>query len=93
MAKLVNLCPICGGNGRFLMQKCPSCEGKGGDVLKLDKVTKDLIEQNRKKLSEQEIELFDLYKSGFTPKEIARKMNIKTAMVASVFHKIQKRLT
>jgi len=92
MTKIVNLCPICGGKGKFLMQRCPSCNGKGGIVSKLNKATKDLIEQNKAKLSEQENELFELYKSGFSQKEIAKKMNLTVAMVASIFYKIEKKL-
>ncbi|MBL7196898.1 MAG: hypothetical protein ISS47_02225 [Candidatus Omnitrophica bacterium] len=92
MTKIVNLCPICGGKGKFLTQKCPSCNGEGGVLLKFNKATKDSVEQNRTKLSEQENELFELYKSGFSQKEIARKMNLTVAMVAFIFYKIQKKL-
>lgn len=61
-------------------------------MLKFNKATKDSVEQNRTKLSEQENELFELYKSGFSQKEIARKMNLTVAMVAFIFYKIQKKL-
>ncbi|MFC1709436.1 hypothetical protein ACFL2J_05220 [Candidatus Omnitrophota bacterium] len=91
MAKLINICGICGGKGKFIMKKCPSCNGTGGTVFKLDKETRELIEQNRSRLSEQEIQAWDLYKGGFSQKEIAQKMNLTLAMVASIFYRIQKK--
>ncbi|MFC1646283.1 sigma factor-like helix-turn-helix DNA-binding protein [Candidatus Omnitrophota bacterium] len=93
MAKLVDLCGVCGGKGKFIMKRCPSCNGTGGAVLKLSKATKELIEQNINKLSEQESKAFEFYKSGFSQKEIAKKMNLNVAMVASIFYKIEKRLS
>ena len=73
------------------MRPCPSCNGTGGTVLKPDKEIKDLIEQNRSGLSEQENQIWDLYKSGFTQKEIARKMNLTIPLVASALYSIQKK--
>jgi len=91
MKKIVNLCPICGGKGKFIMQKCPSCDGKGGAVLKLNKNIRKLVESNPKRLNEQESRLFELYKSGFSQKEIAKKMDIPVAKVASLLYQIQKK--
>lgn len=90
--KLIDLCPVCGGKGKFLMQKCPSCGGKGGVLLKFDKTMQELLEQNKTKLSEQEIAIFDLYKSGFSQQEIAKNMDLKPSKVASIFYQIEKKI-
>lgn len=92
MSKLVDICGICGGKGKFIMKKCPSCNGKGGILFKLDKEIAELVEQNKSRLSEQESQVWDLYKSGFSQKEIAKKMNLTIAMVAFIFYGLQKKL-
>ncbi|MFH1622411.1 MAG: hypothetical protein ABIA97_04740 [Candidatus Omnitrophota bacterium] len=92
MNKIVDLCGICAGNGKFLMRECPSCKGTGGTIFKPNKEAIELVEQNKSNLSEQEVQVWDLYKGGFSQKEIAEKMNLTIAMVASIFYKIQKKL-
>ena len=92
MTKIVNLCPICGGRGKFIMQKCPSCNGKGGAVLKFNKNIEKLVELNPERLNEQESKLFELCKSGFSQKEIAKKMDIAQSKVTLLFYQIEKKL-
>ncbi len=90
MNRLVDLCGVCGGKGKFIMKKCPSCNGTGGQVFNPDKETKELIEQIKSRLSEQEARVWDLYKGGFSQKEITKKMNLTIPIVASIFYRIQK---
>ncbi len=91
--KIVNLCPVCGGSGKFLMQACGSCNGSGGIILKPNEAIKSFIEQNRAKLSEQETILLDFYKKGYSQKDIAKNMDLTPAKAALLLHRIEKKLT
>ncbi|MDD5005610.1 MAG: LuxR C-terminal-related transcriptional regulator [Candidatus Omnitrophica bacterium] len=92
MTKIINLCPVCGGKGKFLTQTCPTCNGKGGELSKFDKEVAKILDSNLAKLNEQEKEVCELYKTGFSQKEIAKKMDITPAKVASIFYQIEKKL-
>lgn len=91
--KIIDLCPICGGKGKFLTQKCPSCDGKGGVLLKFDKSMETVLQQNKTKLSEQETAIFDLYRRGFSQKEIAKNMDLKPSKVALLLYRIEKKIS
>ena len=90
--KIINLCPVCGGKGTFLMQRCMSCGGCGGEILKYDTELTALFERNRGKLSEQEIGIFQLYKSGSSHKEIAKRCDLSITQLCTVFYHIEKKL-
>jgi len=90
--KIIELCPICGGKGRFIDQKCPTCEGEGATLSKITPEIKYLIKQNKTKLSEQEVAVVELYESGYSKKEIIKKMDLTLSKLTKIFYTIQKKL-
>lgn len=92
MIKIIELCSVCGGKGKFLTQICPTCQGRGGGLLKFNKNMENLIEQNKAKLSEQEIRVLELYKGGFSQNEIAKNMNLTPVNVVLIFYQIENKL-
>lgn len=90
--KIIELCPICGGKGRFINQKCPTCGGEGANLTKITSEIKNLIETNKSKLSEQEIAILELYKSGYSKKEIIKKTDLTLSKLTKLFYNIQKKL-
>jgi DNA-binding NarL/FixJ family response regulator len=92
MIKIIQLCQVCGGKSRFFTEKCPSCKGQGGNILKLNKLIKESIETNKAKFSDQENKLLELYISGFSQEEIAIKLDISLAKLFLLFYRIEKKL-
>lgn len=92
MVKIIKLCPVCGGRGRFFTEKCPSCSGKGGSLLRLNKRIKEAIESNKIKFNEQETCLLELYKNGSSQEEISRKSDLPLAKTLLLFYQIEKKL-
>ena len=92
MIKIVDLCPVCGGKGKFLTQKCPSCNGEGGQYFRYNSSLSLLFERNREKLSEQEIMVFELFRNGYSAKEISKNLDLKKSQISVVMHNIEKKL-
>ena len=93
MIKIVELCSVCGGKGKFLTQNCPTCGGNGGSLLKFNKDIENLMEQKKEKLSEREVAVIELYKSGFSLNEIAKNMNLGPTNVVLILHQIEEDLS
>jgi len=92
MMKIIKLCPVCGGKGRFFNQNCPSCKGQSGSLLKLNKEIRQAIELNRAKFNEQENRLLEYYLNGFPQDEIARESDLTLAKTLLLFHQIEKKI-
>jgi DNA-binding NarL/FixJ family response regulator len=92
MIKIIELCRVCGGKGKFFSEKCSSCHGHGGSILKLDKIIKESISINKTKFNEQENALLELYAAGFSQEEISKKFDLTLAKTLSIFYQIEKKL-
>ena len=92
MIKIIELCPVCGGKGKFLSQRCPSCNGKGGKSLKCDAGFVSLFEQHKERLGEQEVKVFELFKAGYSQKDISKNLDLTISQVAVILHNIEKKL-
>lgn len=91
-AKLVEICPVCGGWGRFLSKQCSQCQGVGGKILKITRKTKNKFLEKQDNLSEQEKALFSSYEAGFSKKEIAENLDIAIFRIIPFLHSIEKKL-
>lgn len=74
------------------MQQCMSCGGCGGEVLKYDTALATLFERNRATLSEQETAIFQLYKGGSPPGEIAKRADLSLSQLCAILSRIEKKL-
>jgi len=92
MVKIIQLCQVCGGKGKFFTQKCTACKGQGGNISKLNKVIKESIETNKAKFNDQENALLEIYASGFSQEEIAQKLDLTLAKVLLLFYQVEKKL-
>jgi len=92
VVKLVDICPVCGGWGRFLSKRCPRCKGKGGEILKFTKEIQDVFLEKSNSLSEQEKALFNFYQRGFSQKAIAENLDIQIFRILPMLHSIEKKL-
>lgn len=84
------MCLACGGWGKFLGQTCPSCKGKGGQLHKANLEIIDKISAIKNTLTEQEQNVFNLYKEGLTAKEIALASDISANRVMVILSRIDK---
>ncbi|MFC1753444.1 hypothetical protein ACFL96_08635 [Thermoproteota archaeon] len=92
MIKIIDLCPVCGGRAKFLNQRCPTCKGVGGKLLKYNKELNDLFDSNKNRLGEQEVVVFKLYRSGLSRKEISKRMDLSSVQTTLILHRIEKKL-
>lgn len=68
------------------------CGGSGGEILKYDLKLTALFERNKEKLSEQEMNIFQLYKHGSSHKEIAKGLDLSITQLCIVLHQIEKKI-
>lgn len=92
MIKIIQLCMVCGGKGKFFAQKCSSCKGHGGDLSKLNKEIEEAIKSHKAIFNEQENKLLELYLGGFSQQEIAEKSDLTLAKTLLLFYQIEKKL-